>query len=132
MIQELIRRVAAGAVLFFLAAVSSGARFQDQTQQQPPQGEQAQPAQDQTQQDQQPKKKKKGFFEGLKAVKGQGSQEQQLTATGGAKTVGEGAKIAEVTPTDADRQALAAMESYSIPEKEMKKFQQTGHLRPNL
>lgn len=91
---------------------------------------QEQPAQEQAQKDQQKKKKKGGFFGGLKAVTGQSSEQQEATATAGSKSVGEGQKIGDVVPTASDRQQVTGMENYSIPEKDLKKFQDDGHLKP--
>ena len=87
--------------------------------------------QDQQKSDQNQKKKKKGgFFSGLKAVTGQSSEQQEVTATAGTKGVGEGAQIGNGTPSSADRQAVSAMESYSIPPPDLKKFQEDGRLKP--
>jgi hypothetical protein len=97
-------------------------RAQDQSQQQD---------QQQSDKDQKEKKKKKGgFFSGLKAVTGQSSEQQEDTATAGTKGVGEGAQIGNATPSSADRQAVSAMESYSIPPPDLKKFQEDGRLQP--
>ena len=76
------------------------------------------------------KKKKGGFFGGLKAITGESSEQQEVTATAGSKTVGEGEQIGEAKPTAADRQAVTAMENYSVPEKDLKKFQDDGQLKP--
>jgi hypothetical protein len=86
--------------------------------------------QDKTQKEQQKKKKKSGFFSGLKAITGESSEQQEVTATAGSKTVGEGEQIGNAQPTAADRQAVTAMENYSIPEKDVKKFQDDGQLKP--
>lgn len=75
-------------------------------------------------------KAKGGFFGGLKSVTGQSSEQSEETASAGTKGVGEGQKIANVTPTAADRQAVSAMEGYSVPPNDLKKFQQDGHLSP--
>ncbi len=98
---------------------------QDQSQQ-----DQSQQGQGKSDKDQQKKKKKGGFFSGLKAVTGESSEQQEVTATAGSKTVGEGEQISEAKPTAADRQAVTAMENYSIPEKDVKKFQDEGQLKP--
>ena len=95
---------------------------------------QGQPTQDQSQQGQQTEKEKKkkkggGFFGGLKAVSGSGSEQQEATRTAGSKTVGEGAQIGEAQPTAADRQAVSAIETYSVPAPEVKKFQDDGKLK---
>jgi len=88
--------------------------------------------QDKTQKEQQEKKKKKkgGFFSGLKAITGESSEQQEVTATAGSKTVGEGEQIGNTQPTAADRQAITAMENYSVPQKDLKKFQDDGRLKP--
>ncbi len=100
-------------------------------QQEQPQQEQAQDQDKKDQQDQQQKKKKKGgFFGGLKAISGQSTEQTASTSTAGAKTVGEGEKMGSATPTDADRQQVTAMEKYSIPATDLKKFQQDGKLQP--
>jgi hypothetical protein len=98
---------------------------QDQTQQ-----GQSQQGQGTSDKDQQKKKKKGGFFSGLKAVTGESSEQQEVTATAGSKTVGEGEQVGEAKPTAADRQAVNAMENYSIPQKDVKKFQDDGQLKP--
>jgi hypothetical protein len=98
---------------------------QDQSQQ-----DQSQQSQGTSDKDQQKKKKKGGFFSGLKAITGASSEQQEVTATAGSKTVGEGAQIGEAKPTAADRQAVTTMENYSIPEKDVKKFQDDGQLKP--
>ena len=100
---------------------------QDQSTQSPPQQDQSQ----QGQQTEKEKKKKKGggFFGGLKAVSGSGSEQQEATRTAGSKTVGEGAQIGDAQPTAADRQAVSAMETYSVPAPEVKKFQDDGKLK---
>ncbi len=114
----------------FIPAGSTARPQQDQTQ---PDQNQPQPQQDQSQPGQdQPKKKSKkgGFFKGLKAITGQSTEQTQETSTAGTKSVGEGAKIGSVTPTDADRQQLSAMESYTLTDIDMKRFQKDGHLQP--
>jgi hypothetical protein len=98
---------------------------QDQSQQ-----DQSQQGQGKSDKDQQKKKKKGGFFSGLKAITGESSEQQEVTATAGSKTVGEGEQMGEAKPTAADRQAVTAMENYSIPEKDVKKFQDDGKLKP--
>ena len=109
---------------------------QDQSTQNPPPAQNP-PQQDQSQQgqtsdkDQQKKKKKGGgFFSGLKAVSGSGSEQQEATRTAGSKTVGEGAQIGDAQPTADDRKTVQAMEAYSIPAPEVKKFQEDGKLKP--
>lgn len=113
-------------ILIFAAAADLRLRAQDQPQQGQDQG-QGQQTQDQQQQ---PKKKKGGFFGGLKAITGQSSEQQATTQTAGSKTIGEGQKIGEAQPTGADRQKVTAMEKYSVPPNELKKFQEDGHLVP--
>ncbi|MGD0921193.1 MAG: hypothetical protein ABSA70_05425 [Terriglobia bacterium] len=98
---------------------------QDQSQ-----PDQSQQSQEKSDKDQQKKKKGGGFFGGLKAVTGQSSEQQEATRTAGSKTVGEGEQIGDAQPTAADRQAVKAMENYSIPEKDVKKFQDGGQLKP--
>lgn len=102
---------------------------QDQSTQSPPQQDQSTP--DQQKPDKQKKEKKKGggFFSGLKAVSGSGSEQQEATRTAGSKTVGEGAQIGDAQPSATDRQAVSAMESYSVPAPEVKKFQDDGKLK---
>ncbi|MBZ5514560.1 MAG: hypothetical protein LAN62_06905 [Acidobacteriia bacterium] len=107
------------AVLVTLGPAMPGA--QDQTQQQ---------NQPQSEKEQKEKKKKGGFFSGLKAVTGQSSEQQEDTATAGTKGVGEGVQIGKTTPSAADRRAVSAMESYSIPQPDLKKFQEDGALKP--
>jgi len=95
--------------------------------------DQSQEIQSQEQKDQQqPKKKKKkgGLFGGLKAITGESSEQTEATATAGSKSVGEGESVGNVQPTASDRQQVTAIENYSIPEKDVKKFQEDGHLVP--
>jgi hypothetical protein len=111
--------------MFGVALAAPGVGSQDQPQQ----------TQDQSQKDQQQQKKKKkggGFFGGLKAITGESSEQTEATATAGSKSVGEGdgARIADTTPTAADRRKVSEMENYSVPEKDLKKFQEDGHLVP--
>lgn len=112
-----------GLILLMVLAAPASQTSQEQPAQE-------QPAQEQAQKDQQKKKKKGGFFGGLKAVTGQSSEQQEATATAGSKSVGEGQKIGDVVPTASDRQQVTGMENYSIPEKDLKKFQDDGHLKP--
>lgn len=85
---------------------------------------------DQKEKEQQPKKKG-GFFGGLKKVTGgESGQETSATASAGAKSVGEGKQIGEVTPTAADRQAVTNMDNYSVPQGDLNKFIEDGHLKP--
>lgn len=93
--------------------------------------EQSQQGQEQqTEQQQKKKKKKGGFFSGLKAVTGESGEQTEATRTAGSKSVGEGEKMGNVTPTASDRQQVTALENYSIPADDVKKFQQQGHLEP--
>lgn len=118
------------AVVFALALPRPGAAQQDQ-QTQDQQKQQDQQKDDQT--DQQPKKKG-GMFGGLKKVtSGKSSNETASTASGGVKGAGEGdgKRLSGLTPSATDIAAVSAMEQYSIPEKDLKKFQHDGHLQPN-
>ncbi len=118
-----IRLIALGILWALLFAVGlPGLRAQDQTQQ--PEEQQ------QSGKDQKDKKKKGGFFSGLKAVTGQSSEQQEVTATAGTKGVGQGEQIGNTSPSAADRRAVGAMESYSIPPPDLKKFQEDGGLKP--
>ena len=93
--------------------------------------EASQQDQEKSEKDQKEKKKKKGgFFGGLKAVSGESSEQQEATRTAGSKTVGEGENVADAQPSAADRQAVTAMEQYSIPAPDLKKFQDDGNLKP--
>jgi hypothetical protein len=94
--------------------------------------EDSQPGQEKSQKEKQEKKKKKsgGFFSGLKAVTGESSEQQEVTATAGSKTVGEGERIGDAQPTAADRQAVSAMENYTLSPGDVKKFQDDGQLKP--
>ena len=100
---------------------------QDQSTQSPPQQDQSQ----QWQQTEKEKKKKRGggFFGGMKAITGSSSEQTSATASAGTKGVGEGAQIGDAQPTAADRQAVSAMETYSVPAPEVKKFQDDGKLK---
>lgn len=115
----------AAAVLTFF---SSGTRAGQDS----PQGQQqTQPDQSQGQGQQQEKPKKKGgIFGGLKTATGSSSQQTSATASAGTKGVGEGAKIGEVTPTAADRQAVTQMETYSVAQGDLTRFIEDGHLQP--
>ena len=99
---------------------------QDQRDQQSKQNQQNQ---GQSQTEQQPKKKG-GFFGGLKAVTTQSSDQNKETASMGTKGVSDGKTIADKTPTAADRQQVTDMENYSVPQPDLKKFQDDGHLQP--
>jgi hypothetical protein len=128
-------------VLLMALAVSVGASrhrlqaaSQDQKNQQDQQDQQSQQNktnQDQTQTDQQQKKKKGGLFGGLKKVSGvESGQESAATTSAGSKSISDGKKIGEMTPTAADRQQVTDMENYSVPQNDLKKFQDDGHLQP--
>lgn len=112
-------------LVFLSPGLSAG---QDPQQGQQQQGQQNQ-SQGQSQQQEKPKKKG-GFFGGLKAITGSSSEQTSATASAGAKGVGEGQQIGEVTPTPADRQAVANMEGYSVPQGDLSKFIEDGHLKP--
>jgi hypothetical protein len=125
-------------VLLMALAVSVGASrhrlqaaSQDQKNQQDQQGQQNKTNQDQTQTDQQQKKKKGGLFGGLKKVSGvESGQESAATTSAGSKSISDGKKIGEMTSTAADRQQVTDMENYSVPQNDLKKFQDDGHLQP--
>lgn len=102
-----------------------GASQQDQ-QNQPDQQKQ-----DQTQTDQQPQKKTGGFLGGIKKMTGSSSEQTKETASAGTKGALDGKQIADMTPTAADRQKVTDMENYSVPQDDLKKFQNDGHLNPN-
>lgn len=106
-------------------------RAAQDAQQSPPQDQGQSQNQGQTQtQTQQKPKKSGGFFKGLtKITGGQSGQETSATASAGAKGVGEGQQIGEVTPTPADRQAVTAMEGYSLSQGDLNKFIQDGNLK---
>jgi hypothetical protein len=72
---------------------------------------------------------KRSFFGGAKPVAATGSRQQGLTATGGTKGL-DGKMIGEAQPTAADRAMVGAMENYSIPEADLKQFQDDGKLIP--
>jgi hypothetical protein len=95
------------------------------------------PGQDQQEQEktekekqQSAKKKKGGFFSGLKAITGESSEQQEATRTAGSKTVGEGQQIGDTTPSSADRAQVNAMERYTVPQADLKKFAEDGQLKP--
>ena len=67
----------------------------------------------------------RSFFAGAKPVAATGSQQQGLTATGGTKGL-DGQTIGSAQPTAADRAIVRVMENYSIPEADLKKFQDEG------
>jgi cell division septation protein DedD len=94
-------------------------------------GQDAQQGQQQDQSQQEKPKKKGGFFGKMKAVTGGSSEQSSATASAGTKGVGEGAKIANLTPTAADIAAVTSMEQFTIPAPALKKFEQDGHLKPS-
>lgn len=71
----------------------------------------------------------RSFFAGAKPVAAAGSQQQGLTATGGTKGL-DGQMIGSAQPTSADRAIVTIMENYTIPEADLKKFQDEGKLIP--
>lgn len=73
--------------------------------------------------------KNRSFFAGAKPVAASGSQQQGLTATGGTKGL-DGQMIGQAQPTANDRAMVSAMENYSIPEADLKQFQDEGKLIP--
>ena len=73
--------------------------------------------------------KNRSFFAGAKPVAASGSTQQGLTATGGAKGL-DGQMIGSAQPTATDRAMVGAMENYSIPEADLKQFQEDGKLIP--
>jgi len=120
---RLNRKLGLGVLILILAVTAATSLGLPQDQ--PPAG------QGQTQKEQPPKKKKGGgFFGGLKAITGESAEQTEVTATAGSKSVGEGEKIGNVTPTAADRQQVKAMEDYAVPAPDVKKFQEYGHLQP--
>jgi hypothetical protein len=122
--------VTSGALLLALCVTVSWTKAQGQSQQGQGQSQQGQDQSQQGQEQQQKKKKGGGFFGGMKAMTGQGSQETEATRSAGVKGVGEGAKVGDVQPTAADRAKVSEMERYSIPAPELKKFDDDGHLVP--
>lgn len=131
----MIRKLSLRSSLTALALVAIlgvwPSRAQQQSQDQSQQNkDQSQQNQGQSQSDQQQPKKKKGLFGGLKAVTGEKGEQSEATRTAGSKSVGEGQKIANTTPTAADRQALDAVENYSVSPADLKKFQTDGGLQP--
>jgi hypothetical protein len=117
--------LAAGILGLYSRAARAGQDAQ-QGQQQPAQTDQTQ---GQGQQQEKPKKKG-GFFGGLKAVSGSSSNQTSYTASAGAKGIGdEGAKIGEITPTAADRQAVTQMENTSVAQGDLSKFIEGGKLK---
>lgn len=121
--------IALGAMsTIFLSRALRAGQDSQQGQASAQQGQQGQ-SQGQNQQQQKPKKKG-GFFSGLKEVTGTSSAQTSDTTSAGAKGVGEGDKIGNVTPTAADLQAVTNMEAYSVPKDDLTKFVEDGHLKP--
>ena len=117
-------------VLFAPPLPQLGAAQQDQQNQPAQQNQQSQQNQDNSQQDQQQTDQKKSRFGGLKKITGsQSSQQTTSTASGGSKGITDGKKLAETNPTAADRQQVTDMENYSVPQPDLKKFQNDGHLQ---
>lgn len=112
------------AVIFALTLPLRGVAQQDQDK------AQDQQKQDQTQTDQQKKKGGGGIFGGLKSVTTQSSDQNKATASAGTKGALDGKEIADKTPTSADMQQVTDMENYSVPQGDLKKFQEDGHLQP--
>ncbi len=112
-----------------LIFLSRGLRAGQDSQQNQPAQQQSQQDQGQGQQQEKPKKKG-GFFGGLKAITGSSSEQTSATASAGAKGVGcqDGPKIADA-PTTAAEQPVAKMESYSLPQGDLAKFIESGHLK---
>jgi hypothetical protein len=111
-------------LLFAIGVVAPRAMAQDNASQD----------QEKTQNEEKPQKeekpkKKGGFFGGLKAISGSSSEQKEVTTTAGSKTVGEGEEIGNVKPSASDRQAVTGMESYSIPQQDLAKFQEDGQLK---
>jgi preprotein translocase subunit SecF len=96
------------------------------------QQQQAQPDQSQAQGQQQEKPKKKGgFLSGVKAMTESSKEQTSATASAGTKGIGDqGTKVGEVTPTPADKQAVTKMETYAVPQGDLTKFIEAGHLNP--
>jgi beta-barrel assembly-enhancing protease len=70
-----------------------------------------------------------GFLAGVKPISGQGSPQTVATATAGSKSVGEGQRIANVTPTPADQQAVAEMERSTVAQADLASFKTEGALQ---
>jgi opacity protein-like surface antigen len=82
-------------------------------------------------QSQEKQKKKGGFLSGVKAMTESSKEQTSATASAGTKGIGDqGTKVAEVTPTPADRQAVTQMESFTLPQGDLSKFIEAGHLQP--
>lgn len=75
-------------------------------------------------------KKSSGFFTGLKAVTGEGGEQEAATRTAGSKTVGEGEEIGDVQPGAEHRRAVDALEKYTVPREDVEKFKEEGGLKP--
>jgi len=124
------RRLILCAFILILAVAVAAVSVPQQDQPQGGQDQTQTDQQQQQQQQQQKKKKKGGFFGGLKAVTGETGEQSEVTRTAGSKSVGEGEKMGDVQPTAADRRAVKGMEDYSLPQKDVKKFQEDGKLQP--
>jgi hypothetical protein len=128
------------AVALALAAaalvVRSARQLRADPQDQPSQNQQAQqprPSQQdagQATQDQKPSEKNKTLSSGTKAVTGKSPEQIQAAGTANATGIGEGEKISNMHPTAADRQQVTDMENYSVPPKDLKKFEDDGRLQP--
>ncbi len=76
-----------------------------------------------------PEEKKGGLFGGMKAVTAtRSSNETELTASAGAKGVGEGDKIGKVKVTAEDRQKVEHMAAAKPSATDLKAFLQEGKL----
>jgi cytoskeletal protein RodZ len=84
----------------------------------------------QSQTDQKAKKKKGGIFSDTNDVNTQSSDQKKLTASAGTRGALDGKQIADKTPSAADKQQVTDMENYSVPQGDLKKFQDDGHLQP--
>jgi beta-barrel assembly-enhancing protease len=69
------------------------------------------------------------FLAGVKPINGQGSPQTVATATAGSKSVGEGQKIADVTPTPADQQAVDKMVLSTVSQVDLANFATEGGLQ---
>lgn len=108
------------AAMFLSAAVNQQAG-QAQQQKQEPEKEKPKP--------EEKEKKPGGLFGGVRAVTGmKGSEESQLTASAGAKGVGEGRAIGSAVVGNSDREKVARMASAMPSPAEMKAFLEEGRL----
>jgi hypothetical protein len=106
-----------------------GAAQQDHQNQTDQESQQDQQKQNQNQTDKKTKKKS-SIFGNDNDVNAQSSDQKKLTASAGTKGALDGKQIADLTPTPADRQQVTDMEKYAIPQGDLKKFQDDGHLQP--